>query len=103
MTTVGYGDKYPVTTDGRLIAVSVMLSGIAVLGVVAATVATWFLSNLRNIEAEEAAEVGRSEQLEASLAEALTRLARLEAHLGTAPAPPVESSALAPLPRPVSR
>jgi voltage-gated potassium channel len=41
MTTVGYGDEVPVTVEGRLIAVGLMISGIALLGVVTATLASW--------------------------------------------------------------
>ena len=34
ITTVGYGDLYPVTAVGRAVAVALMLNGIAVLGAV---------------------------------------------------------------------
>ena len=43
LTTVGYGDIYPTTTEGRFIAVGLMVSGICVLGVISATVAAWFV------------------------------------------------------------
>lgn len=43
LTTVGYGDIYPTTTQGRFIAVGLMVSGICVLGVISATVAAWFV------------------------------------------------------------
>lgn len=43
LTTVGYGDIYPSTTEGRFIAVGLMVSGICVLGVISATVAAWFV------------------------------------------------------------
>jgi voltage-gated potassium channel len=43
LTTVGYGDIYPTTTDGRFIAVGLMVTGICVLGVISATVAAWFV------------------------------------------------------------
>ncbi|WP_246078372.1 potassium channel family protein [Modestobacter excelsi] len=46
ITTVGYGDEYPVTGDGRLVAVLLMVSGIALLGVVTAAVASWFVSRV---------------------------------------------------------
>jgi voltage-gated potassium channel len=42
-TTVGYGDVSPVSTEGRLIAVVLMLTGIGVIGVFTATVASFFL------------------------------------------------------------
>ncbi len=46
ITTVGYGDRYPVTTEGRLVAAGLMLSGIAVLGTVTAGIASWFLERI---------------------------------------------------------
>ena len=43
-TTVGYGDEYPVTPWGRVVAVLVMLVGIGLIGTVSATVASWFVA-----------------------------------------------------------
>jgi voltage-gated potassium channel len=54
ITTVGYGDQYPVTSEGRLVAVLLMLSGIALLGVVTVSVASWFVR--RVAEAAQAQE-----------------------------------------------
>jgi voltage-gated potassium channel len=42
-TTVGYGDIYPVTGEGRFIAVLLMLTGIGVIGVFTATIANLFM------------------------------------------------------------
>lgn len=41
VTTVGYGDYSPVTPVGRAIAVGLMIAGIALLGMVTATLASW--------------------------------------------------------------
>ena len=43
ITTVGYGDYYPVTTLGRMVAVLLMAGGVAVLGVVTATLSSWII------------------------------------------------------------
>ena len=56
VTTVGYGDHYPVTTTGRLVAVGLMLAGIALLGIVTASLATWLLDGVRAVEEEAQAE-----------------------------------------------
>ncbi|MEU6080151.1 potassium channel family protein [Streptomyces sp. NPDC047108] len=42
-TTVGYGDLYPVTAWGRVIAAVLMLAGITTFGMVTAAIATWFV------------------------------------------------------------
>lgn len=46
VTTVGYGDRFPVTTEGRLVAVALMVVGIAVVGSVTAAVAAWLVANI---------------------------------------------------------
>ena len=43
VTTVGYGDKYPTTTEGRFLAVALMIMGISLMGVITASVAAWFV------------------------------------------------------------
>jgi len=50
ITTVGYGDMYPVTTEGRFVAAGLMFCGIAVLGVVTATFASWLVERVEQIE-----------------------------------------------------
>jgi voltage-gated potassium channel len=42
-TTVGYGDVSPVTTEGRLIAVALMVIGIGFIGVLTATLTSFFV------------------------------------------------------------
>lgn len=43
VTTVGYGDRFPVSTEGRLLAVLLMIAGISLVGVITASVASWFV------------------------------------------------------------
>jgi voltage-gated potassium channel len=45
--SVGYGDHFPITFEGRAIAVILMLGGIAMLSVVTANLASYFLSQQR--------------------------------------------------------
>ncbi|MET9729602.1 potassium channel family protein [Streptomyces sp. NPDC006458] len=53
MTTVGYGDHAPTTGPGRVLAVGLMLSGIALLGVVTANIAAWFIARFEMDDEEE--------------------------------------------------
>ena len=43
ITTVGYGDKYPVTTEGRIIAGILMTVGVGLFGIFTAFLASWFV------------------------------------------------------------
>ena len=42
ITTIGYGDYYPVTTAGRLVAMVLMTAGVGLFGTFTAYVAAWF-------------------------------------------------------------
>jgi len=52
-TTVGYGDVSPVTSEGRLIAVALMLVGIGFIGVFTATITSFFFDQERSDDVEE--------------------------------------------------
>ncbi|MEU8640247.1 potassium channel family protein [Amycolatopsis sp. NPDC048633] len=87
LTTVGYGDRYPVTVEGRLIAAVVMLTGIAVLGVVTASMAAWFVDKVQAIEQAETSQSEHDRHVDATLAAVLEKLARLEARSAAASPP----------------
>ena len=55
VTTVGYGDEYPVTPLGRTLGVLLMLSGIALIGSLTASAAAWLTNTRREAEHESAA------------------------------------------------
>ena len=82
LTTVGYGDIVPKTPAGRFCGVAIMLTGIAVLGVLAGS-----LSSLFNLEptsedkaADDGAAAGRSVPAELAMLQA--QLREVEARLG---------------------
>jgi voltage-gated potassium channel len=77
VTTVGYGDKYPVSPGGRGVAVVLMLVGIGLISVLTATVASYFVE----------------EKADQEKAELNQRLDRIEAMLARALAPPDKPAA----------
>ena len=44
VATVGYGDKVPITTPGRLVAMLIMVFGVASLGTVTGQIASFLMS-----------------------------------------------------------
>jgi voltage-gated potassium channel len=57
MTTVGYGDRYPLSSEGRLIAILLMAAGVGVFGTLSGAVAGWFLSPAAKESDEDAEEI----------------------------------------------
>lgn len=76
VTTVGYGDFSPVTATGRLIAVTLMIAGIALLGVITATLASWLVERVgEQDEANQAATRAQVAELAAEIAALRSQLA----------------------------
>lgn len=61
ITTVGYGDRFPLSTEGRLIAVLLMSAGVGLFGTFSGFVAAWFLGapGTRSSELEAIEELRR--------------------------------------------
>ena len=53
VTTVGYGDRFPTTEGGRIVAVVLMLVGIGLIGTLTATVASVFIKEHTDAAKEE--------------------------------------------------
>jgi voltage-gated potassium channel len=65
VTTVGYGDKFPVTAGGRGVATVLMFVGIGLIGVLTATVASYFVE--QTADEDRADLVERLDRMEAML------------------------------------
>uniref|UniRef100_UPI00037C176A potassium channel family protein n=1 Tax=Nocardiopsis chromatogenes TaxID=280239 RepID=UPI00037C176A len=63
VTTVGYGDFYPVTLWGRVVAIVLFTAGIALLGVVTGTLASWFVEMLDTAQETASATQAQVEDL----------------------------------------
>ena len=84
VTTVGYGDRFPVTEGGRAVAVILMLVGIGLIGVLTATVASVFIKQHTDANKEEFKK-GHAD-LGQQLSVISGRLADVERRLGATPA-----------------
>lgn len=84
MTTVGYGDEYPITVLGRLLAMGLMVVGIGFIAVLTGAVAERFLATRVEHVAEEVEEA--EADVLAELREITERLQMLERRLGRRPA-----------------
>ncbi len=72
MTTVGYGDVFPVTTEGRLVAVVLMIGGVGLFGVLSGLLASWFVQPDADSNSQEL------EVLRADVAELKAMLAKID-------------------------
>ncbi len=80
VTTVGYGDKVPLTAAGRGVAVFLMLTGIALFGVITASIASYFVT------------VEQEDRVDPRVEEITRSLRRIEEHLGIRETSAVDSN-----------
>ncbi len=67
-TTVGYGDKYPVTSEGRVLGMILMVAGVGMFGGLSGLAASFFLGGAERRSAETKEILAKLEQLQATLA-----------------------------------
>ncbi len=95
VTTVGYGDRYPVTAGGRAVAVVLMLIGIGLIGILTATVASVFIKEHTDDNKDEI-KAGHAD-LGQQLSLIGDRLVDVERRLGATPEEVAALAAPAPL------
>jgi voltage-gated potassium channel len=88
VTTVGYGDYYPVTTGGQIAAAGIMAIGILTLAVVTAQVASSFVDQAARRRSNAPSAEGAATDV--SLADLAERLGRIEALLASRSTTPPE-------------
>ena len=86
ITTIGYGDRFPVTTAGRIVAVVLVVFGLSFFGTFTAYVASFFL---------EKAQLKEETEIHHLIREVKRRREKIERHEAAAPAvsPPPNAAA----------
>lgn len=85
--TVGYGDMVPVTVAGRAIGVVLMVVGLALVAVITASIASWFIAHTR--DAADAKDASRDSAAHARMLELERKIDQLiEAQIARDEQPP---------------
>jgi voltage-gated potassium channel len=75
LSTVGYGDHYPTTVEGRVMAMVLMVCGVGLLGFITGSLASWFIDRFSDLERHEA-------ETRDDVADLLTEVRGLRTELG---------------------
>ncbi|MBT8225905.1 MAG: potassium channel family protein [Dactylosporangium sp.] len=75
ITTVGYGDHYPVTLSGKLVASALMIGGIGLIGFVTGSLASWIVERI-SISGQQTQQATRDD-----ITNVLTELSKLRAEV----------------------
>ncbi|WP_238220063.1 potassium channel family protein [Tsukamurella pulmonis] len=91
VTTVGYGDVYPVTTEGRIVALLLMVVGIGLISFVIGTATSWVVDQLKAADARALNTDREVDELTAEVRALRTEIAALRG-----PAPDARDAAPSP-------
>lgn len=91
ITTIGYGDYYPVTVPGRWAAAALMVGGFAALGMVTASLSSWLVESVaaathKRTKADELIGSEELDRLTAQIERLQEQLARGPGDSGSSPA-----------------
>lgn len=76
MTTVGYGDHFPISLEGMVVGAALMLTGVSLLGTVSASIASWFVEKSNAIQEAVETELERNDDKLDSLINEVAMLRR---------------------------
>ena len=77
ITTVGYGDYYPVTAAGRITAMFIMFMGVGIIGALASILASLLVGGSSPAEEEEVPPAGAAPTVESDISAIKSELASL--------------------------
>ena len=78
ITTVGYGDRFPTTPGGRGVGMILMVVGIALFGLLAGSLASFFVEHREEEKVDPELEISqRLDRIEQSLAERKSEISQL--------------------------
>jgi voltage-gated potassium channel len=91
ITTAGNGDFYPVTTNGRLVAVLLMIGGISLIDMITAMAATWIVQRVTEEDnTKQATTAAQVDEMRPQITQLATLLADKQHTTGVVNAPAID-------------